>query len=121
MTPTPWEAIMTDDESGRPIFAISSSQNKPAWFLAKTSGWIFEHGKPLAISRTQEANAQAIVSAVNATYGQGIAPEAVAGLVEALEKFREALSDGPENCSYPMYEECEQLSRAALAKARGEK
>jgi hypothetical protein len=35
-------------------------------------------------------------------------------LVEALDKYREALCDGPENCSYKTYEAVDEFAEAAL-------
>lgn len=35
-------------------------------------------------------------------------------LAEALNKYREALSDGPENCSYKMYESVDEFAEKAL-------
>ena len=115
MTPTPYPWRVDELTLGN----IEAANGEPVIQVQPISP---KHEKDLVTRNAMRVEtAKRVVAAVNATYGQGIAPEAVAGLVEALEKFREALSDGPENCSYPMYEECEQLSRAALKKARGEK
>lgn len=35
-------------------------------------------------------------------------------LAEALKEYREALSDGPENCSYKMYEAVDEFAEKAL-------
>jgi len=35
-------------------------------------------------------------------------------LAEALKEYREALHDGPENCSYKMYEAVDEFAREAL-------
>jgi hypothetical protein len=35
-------------------------------------------------------------------------------LAEALKEYREALSDGPENCSYKMYEAVDEFAEQAL-------
>ena len=73
---------------------------------------------PKSCQIQDEANAQAAVDAVNATYGQGIAPEAVAGLVEALEMALRWAAEVPSPYrEFPFIA----AARAALAKARGEK
>jgi hypothetical protein len=35
-------------------------------------------------------------------------------LAEALKEYREALSNGPENCSYKMYEAVDEFAEQAL-------
>ena len=42
-------------------------------------------------------------------------------LAEALKEYREALSDGPENCSYKMYEAVDEFAEKALAAMKGDK
>jgi len=41
-------------------------------------------------------------------------------LVEALKEYREALSNGPENCSYKMYEAVDEFAEKALASVQDE-
>ena len=42
-------------------------------------------------------------------------------LAEALKEYREALSNGPENCSYKMYEAVDEFAEKALAAMKGDK
>jgi len=41
-------------------------------------------------------------------------------LAEALKEYREALSNGPENCSYKMYEAVDEFAEKALAAVQDE-
>ena len=98
MTPTPWRFI----EDGLPL----------GWtdIVSDSLGQ-----RPAYIGDAKTVDAAAIVSAVNATYGAGIAPEAVAGLVDALEMALRWTEEVPSP-----YREFPFIiaARAALAKAR---
>lgn len=79
MTPTPWEKEY--DDNG---FYVIKADKMPRPYIVATGNE----------SDADGFNADAIVSAVNATYGNGINPEAVKDLYEALVLALQHFDDG---------------------------
>jgi hypothetical protein len=75
MTPTPWEARIEQDHS----IHISSSSDSITYVICTC------YCEPL--DETTKADAAAIVSAVNGTWGTGINPEGVPEIKKCLEEL----------------------------------
>lgn len=73
MTPTPWKVIKF---SSFPTNITGASRDNDICEMSNT------HDKVV-----QNANAQAIVTAVNSTYGAGIDPQSIPALLETLNKI----------------------------------
>lgn len=112
MTPAPWEVHISDGK-----FTVYHVVQK------HESGWseickLFT--ATMDLKEGQPANAIAIVSAVNATWGSGIDPEAVPELMHAVLSFIAGMN---EEESFPGHSEayltqvCLPRAEAAIAKA----
>lgn len=64
---------------------MHSKMIPPPWRINDSA--IVSHDGEQAVAYANEANSEAIIAAVNNTYGIGVNPEAVKDLVEALEAF----------------------------------
>jgi len=103
MTPTPWKWDWDDNgfhfiwaEEGMPRpYICASGRSDPA--------------------DTNEENAAAIVAAVNATYGNGIDPDAVKGLHDALQAY---IKDYEQEGGFSEREAIYNQAKAAIKKAK---
>ena len=83
MTPTPWVAGGSFPYPGNEGYIFATSM-RPEILVCKTFGAIDENCPPLD---EQLVNSAAIVSAVNATWGAGINPEAVPEIKKCLKEL----------------------------------
>lgn len=106
MTPTPW--LVTANENW-----IYSGAGKD---LVPNGGDIICLEPDMEDSRLRfPANAQAIVSAVNGTYGLGINPEAVPELLRTLKNLCEYFEWAIGDPNFPAYREAkEAINKAKL-------
>jgi len=100
--------------------ALCVTSHEP-WFHRHPMGGLeiyqdAETNEPLATFGS-EADCDKAIAAHNMTYALGIAPAAVPLLLEALKAYEEALSDGPENCSFARYEAVSAQARVAISVA----
>jgi len=101
ITPGPWEYSPNRFNSpNSKDFAIGSIvSQKEDWFITEVQQCCGYHR--LEDNTESEANAAAIVTAVNNTYHKGINPEAVPDMLDALKMALQTLI-----VNYPLYKEC---------------
>ena len=101
------------ERDGKPYCKI----HDPVFIASKREKMLEKVDREIAESMARHEIDKKRFEAYAATYGQGIAPAAVAGLLEALEKCAKALDSGFRK----NMRDASETARAALAKARGEK
>lgn len=113
MTTTPWVAGGSFPYKGNEGYIFATSM-RPEILVCKTFGLIDENTPPLG---EQMENSKAIVSAVNNTYGVGINPQAVLGLLDSLNRV--LLGWAPLNESYVVIPKIEiEIIKATIEKAK---
>jgi len=115
MTPTPWE--IDGYNMTAIIHNMQPEANHPAW--KHVASCDYGYATPDDFVDLNMANAKAIVSAVNGTYGKNINPEAVADLLDVLEKIVAIATDRWRPLPATSHEKnCLSSARAAIKLAK---
>ena len=105
-------AFGTDDESLNRLFGI---RELPRYVVPVDFARILERELAAVNADRDVLRADLCAFAVDMERELSASQQEARRLREALEKYRDALSDGPENCSFSKYEEVDEIARESLS------